>query len=138
MIKKVRLLGRVRSDDQGQMIFTSKLHDGTPLSVVVTECDIQLNGTLDEKDNSTSAFLYVVQEAQQDHRCYLTLPKPSVRFGKSVTVHYSLLSSPYTKLENFHPRVLNREPEVEHKSEFKESASLFNKLFTKKFKPSNE
>ena len=113
MIKRMRLLGRIYLNDQQEIIFTSELHDGTPFHLVVSENDIQINGLLDEKDNTTPAFLYVVQAAQQDHRCYLTLPKPSLRFGKSVIVHLSLLTNATLKLESFCHRILNGKSNVD-------------------------
>ena len=87
MIKRMRLLGRIYLNDQQEIIFTSELHDGTPFHLVVSENDIQINGLLDEKDNTTPAFLYVV--------------------------HLSLLTNATLKLESFCPRILNGKSNVD-------------------------
>lgn len=131
MIKKMRLKGSVKLNDQNQMTFVGNLHDNTSFSILVSEYDVQSNGNLNEKDFSIPAFLFVTQEAQQDHRCYVTLPQPDLRFGRHVMVHRSNLIQPSLKLENFKPRSNKAKQETKEVDKSKQ-LSLFERLFQRK------
>jgi hypothetical protein len=99
MIKKMKLRGQVTSGPDGSLSFSSKLHDGTPFSVNVNDKDVQINEDFDSVTKSADAWLMVVQQAQQDYRCYVLLPKPSLQFGKYIMVKMGQLSSQSPTIE---------------------------------------
>lgn len=125
MIKKMRLKGRVKLNDQNKMVFIGNLYDNTQFSLLISEYDVQSNGNLDDKDHSIPAFLFVTQEAQQDNRCYVTLPQPDIRFGRHVMVHQSNLLQPCLKIENFNPSPKKLKQEENPNKQL----SLFERLF---------
>lgn len=97
MIKKMKLKGEVyRQDDS--YIFTSTHYDGTPFTLKTTKDDLQLKEPFSEHKDLVDCVLYVILEGQQDSRCYLTLPQPSLHYGKQVTVNRGQLlihNAPY-------------------------------------------
>jgi hypothetical protein len=110
MIRKMKLRGRVTSGPNGTLSFSSTLHDGTPVSLNVTDKDVQINEDFDQVTKSADAWLMVTQQAQQDYRCYIILPKPSLQFGKYITVKMSQLSAQTPIIEKLSAKL--QKPEV--------------------------
>jgi hypothetical protein len=86
MIKKMKLKGELTLQD-GVLLFTSTHYDGTPFSVKTTEADLQFKELPNDQIEPIECVLYVILEGQQDSRCYLTLPQPSLQYGRQVTVN---------------------------------------------------
>ncbi len=82
----------------GVWTFASTMYDGTPFYIETTDKDIQLMQELDA-EYASKCVLHVVMEAQQDSRCYLTLPQPSLRHGKQIIVNRGQLVLPNTPIE---------------------------------------
>lgn len=101
MQKRMKLKGRIRLDDDNSMYFSSTLHDKTGFSLLVTQYDVELNDSFTDKEKTVDGWLYVTQEAQQDSRCYLTLPKPVLIYGKQIVVHEHQLLAQGLTIENF-------------------------------------
>jgi|694.fasta_scaffold55069_8 hypothetical protein len=83
---------------QDALIFTGEHFDGTPFSLKTTEADIHLKEPFTDKIDTVECVLHVVLEGQQDSRCYLTLPQPSLQYGRQVTVNRGQLlihNAPY-------------------------------------------
>jgi len=103
MKKEMKLKGRILLTD-GVMQFTGYLHDKTQFSLYVTEHDVELNEDFTELINCVDGWLFVLQEAKQDTRCYLTLPKATTRFGKQVVVHELDLNPRNLNINSFNPK----------------------------------
>ena len=115
MTKQVKLKGQVRLSEDGFMSFHGTLHDGTPFSMRVTEHDVELNDVLHYGNKQVDGWLFVVQEAKQDTRCYLTLPKPTINFGKQILVHEYQLMPRNATLADFRPQTQGGKP-VQHEA----------------------
>jgi hypothetical protein len=97
MIKKMKLKGTVKKQDE-ILIFSSNHYDGTPFSIKTTNSDIHLKEPFNDELEFVECVLHVVLEGQQDSRCYITLPQPSISCGKHVTVNRGQLlihNAPY-------------------------------------------
>lgn len=105
MIKKMKLWGDIVQTPNG-FVFESSHCDGTPFSLPVFSDDVQIAGEF-VKDKA-QGWLYVIQEGQQDVRCYISLPRPSLQFGKHVTVNQSQLDSRASSVSDFKPRVIGK------------------------------
>ena len=105
MIKNMKLKGKIKKNFDN-FIFLGKLCDNSLFSIDVCKREFQLNGEYEELDNSTPALLYVTLQAQQDHRCYIELPKPDIRFGKYVMVHESNLIDRNINISRFNPKII--------------------------------
>lgn len=92
------------------------MHDETPFSMVVAEHDVELNDEFTSEKSTVDGWLFVTQEAQQDTRCYLTLPKPTLQFGKQVVVHELQLMPLNAKIEDFRPKTLEKSKPAAKKS----------------------
>jgi exosome complex RNA-binding protein Rrp4 len=57
-------------------------------------------------------WLHVVQEAQQDTRCYLTLPKPSLQHGRQILAHVLSLMPRVTSINDFKPQKMGGKTKV--------------------------
>lgn len=101
----MKLKGRVLKESNGLLTFSSKMHDETPFSMQIDEHDVQLNDEFNSDRNTVDGWLFVVQEAQQDTRCYLTLPKATLQFGKQVVVKDFQLMPLNATLESFNPKL---------------------------------
>lgn len=104
MIKQMKLKGTVTLNDNNTYTFRSKLHDGTQFEVQVLEHDFEANELFEWDKLTVDGWLFVQQEAQQDNRCYLTLPKPSLQHGKQVLVHQYQLMPRNATLADFRPQ----------------------------------
>lgn len=104
MQKKMKLKGRVLKGADGSLTFSSTMHDGTPFNMPVTEYDIETNDAFEPDRMTVDGWLFVVQEAQQDTRCYLTLPKASLQFGRQVVVQDLQLMPLNASIASFNPK----------------------------------
>lgn len=105
MIKKMKLKGQVQRN-KNELTFISTLWDGTSFSIPVTEEHLQLKEELTDANQNSEAVLYVLMEAQQDSRCYLTLPQPSLRHGHQVVVNRGqllLFNTPFVTAKTEEP-----------------------------------
>jgi hypothetical protein len=100
----MKLKGRIRLNMDRTLTFISTLHDGTPIELQVDVYDIEQNDPFLDDRLTVDGWLFVVQEAKQDNRCYLTLPKPSLQFGKQVIVHELQLMPVGAILNDFKPQ----------------------------------
>lgn len=99
----MKLKGKIRKESSGDLIYICKLHDGTPFSMPISEYDVELNENFDSEKTIVDGWLFVTQEAQQDSRCYLTLPKPTLQFGKQIVVNEIQLMPLKATLNSFNP-----------------------------------
>lgn len=91
MIKPMKLKGIIQKDNDA-LTFHGTLHDNSPFSVNISEHDVVLNEPFTHEKNRVDGWLFIQQEAQQDNRVYVTLPKPSLQHGHHVLVHeYQLM-----------------------------------------------
>lgn len=104
MTKQMKLKGVIRLAEDGSKTFHSTLHDGTSFSLLVTEHDVELNDVLHWGNKQVEGWLFVVQEAKQDSRCYLTLPKPTINYGKQILVHELQLMPRNATIADFRPQ----------------------------------
>ena len=88
------------------LIFQCTHFDGTPFCIPVSLEDVQLMGEFAQ--NKCHCWLLVTQEGQQDVRCYIRMPRPSLQFGKFLTVHESQLDSLATSAKDYKPRVFGK------------------------------
>ena len=86
MSKEMKLKGYIMLENNRSLTFTGEMCDHTQFSITVDQFDIELNEDFLPSRRRVRGWLYVTQEAQQGSRVYLTLPKPSLQFGKQVTV----------------------------------------------------
>lgn len=87
MKRQMKLRGTVKLEQNNTLTFSSQMYDKTPFSLPVDQFDIELNETFTPKRRFVEGWLFVEQEAQQTDHVYLTLPKPTLQFGKQITVH---------------------------------------------------
>lgn len=104
MQREMKLQGRVRLENNGSWTFVTTLYDGSPLEVGVAEYDVQLNEEFSKDVKTVDGFLFVMEEAKQADRCYLTLPKPSMQYGKQVLVRDLQLMPRNVSLNSFSPK----------------------------------
>ncbi len=101
LVQKMKMRGSVKLELNGSMTFHSVLYDKTPFYLTVGEHDVQLNEQFSPSKQTVEGFLYVDKESQQADRCYLTLPKPTIQFGRQVTVSEFDLMPFGVKLDDF-------------------------------------
>jgi hypothetical protein len=101
MQKQMKLKGRILLNSE--MVYSSSMHDGTPFSMAVDQHDVQLNEELTE-GNTVDGWLFVIQEGQQADRCSITLPKPTLQFGKQIIVKDLQLMPLNITIESFNPK----------------------------------
>lgn len=93
MIRKMNLKGKVNKN-KNNLTFDGVLYDGTPFSLGIIEADLDLNENLAENVQDFEALLKVDLLAQQDARCSITLPQPTLRYGHQITVNRQQLVFP--------------------------------------------
>lgn len=107
MVKAMKLKGQIRlNKDDGTVSFLGKLIDGTQFECKVCMHDYEQNEYFAPRKYTVDGWLYVVQEAQQHNRCYLTLPKPSIQHGKQILVDELQLQPRGIKISDFKPKKL--------------------------------
>lgn len=103
MIRPMKLRGRIVLNDDATMTFRSTLYDDTPFSLTVGEHDIEKNAIFRTDRRTVDGWLHVQQESQQDTRVYLTLPKPTLEYGKQILVNEIQLMPRQTSISDFRP-----------------------------------
>lgn len=97
----MKLKGTVKQESDGSYVFTGKLYDGTLFNLTAGNYDLQLNEGFTIKKPIVEGWLYVVKESQQADRCYITLPKPTIQYGRNITVSEFDLMRPGATLDDF-------------------------------------
>ena len=83
MVKLMKLKGQVQLNLNRTYTFISKLYDGTPFTVeAVTMHDFEICDEFEPNKYTVDGWLYVVQEAKQESKVFLTLPKSNINYGK--------------------------------------------------------
>lgn len=103
MKKAMKLKGRVFLEKDRTLRFESTVYDGQTFSLKVSQFDVQLGGSFKPSKMYVDAHLFCVCEAQQGDVCYLTLPKPTINYGRQVTVKEHLLQPRDVSIEDFKP-----------------------------------
>jgi hypothetical protein len=104
MVSEMKLKGRIVLEDDRGLNFFGEFYDGTPFSLRVDQFDIELNDEFLPSRRSVDGWLFVAQEAKQADRCYLTLPKPTIQFGKQVVVRALDLMPRRVTIADFGPQ----------------------------------
>lgn len=101
MTREMKLKGHIMLENNRSLTFTGEMYDHTPFSLTVDQFDIEMNEEFMPSKRTVRGWLYVTQEAQQGSRVYLTLPKPTIQFGKQVVVHELKLMPRIVTLADF-------------------------------------
>jgi hypothetical protein len=88
----------------GTYTFVSKLYDGTLFELTVGEYDFEQNDEFQPNRMTVDGWLFVIEEAKQDTRSYLTLPKPTLQYGRQIIVHEFQLMPVGATLADFKPQ----------------------------------
>lgn len=105
MVKLMKLKGQVRLNMDRSYTFIGKLYDQTQFDVEnVTIHDFETIDEFEPNKYTVDGWLYVVQEAKQDTRVYLTLPKPSITHGKQILVNELQLMPRSASINDFKPQ----------------------------------
>lgn len=113
MIKQMKLKCRLRLEDDRSVTAVAKMHDGTSFEISnVNEHEAVPNENYLADRRTVDGWLFVIQEAKQGDRCYLTLPKPSLTHGKQVIVQELDLMPAHVSLKDFNPQT-KEVPETE-------------------------
>lgn len=100
----MKLRGRLRLNMNRTITFVGNVYDGTSFECNVDIHDFHQNEEFVPDRYVVDGWLYVTQEAKQGDRCYLTLPKPSLQFGKQVLVNELQLMPMHVSIEDFNPQ----------------------------------
>lgn len=114
MVKQMKLRGDIRLEN-GHKFFHGPICDGDTFSIHVYDHDVELNEPFTEDKKQVAGWLYVIQEAQQNDSCYLTLPQASIRFGRQITVSELYLMPRNATLADFNPQKQGKNAPVEPK-----------------------
>ena len=112
MVSAKKLSGFISLESDRSLKFSSKLYDGTSFSLNVDQVDVQLNEDFRPSKTVVTGFLFVQQEAQQSDICYLTLPKPTLNYGRQITVKSIQLMPREVSIKNFNPQKKNVKKET--------------------------
>lgn len=105
MVKLMKLRGQVRLNMDRTFTFISKLYDGSQFTIEnVTLHDFEQSDEFEPDKYTVDGWLFVTQEAKQDTRCYMTLPKPTLAHGKQILVHELQLMPRVASIEDFKPQ----------------------------------
>lgn len=101
MVLEKKLKGVVTLESNRSLKFRGRLYDKTEFELSVDQFDVQLNENFLPSKTTVSGFLFVVQEAQQNSICYITLPKPCLPYGRHITVNSLELMDRNVSIESF-------------------------------------
>ncbi len=107
MIKPMKLKGYIELHDDRSLFFHGTLIDGTSFSVQADQFDVELNEDFRPSKRRVEGWLFVQQEAQQGNRVYLTLPKPSLQYGRQILVDELQLMPRHATLADFGAKQVN-------------------------------
>jgi len=82
----MKLKGYIELQDDRSLVFHGTMIDQSPFSIRVDQFDVELNENFRPTKRRVQGWLFVQQEAQQNNRVYLTLPKPSLQHGHQIVV----------------------------------------------------
>ena len=103
MVAAKKLRGTITLQKDHSLRFNGSLYDKTPFELNVDPFDIQLTEEFMPSKTTVMGYLFVQQEAQQGDICYLTLPKPNIKFGRQITVNSIYLMDRHVTIEAFRP-----------------------------------
>jgi hypothetical protein len=104
MVKLMKLKGQVRLNMDRTFTFISTLYDETQFECTVDLYDFEQNDEFLPGRYTVDGWLFVTQEAKQDTRCYLTLPKPTIQYGKQILVNELQLTPRGLTIADFNPQ----------------------------------
>jgi outer membrane usher protein FimD/PapC len=110
MVKLMKLSGQLRLNMNKTITFMSTIYDGTPFECNVDIHDYEQNEEFQPGKYTVDGWLFVVQEAKQDDKCYLTLPKPSIVFGRQILVKELQLMPRAASIADFKPQKQGGKP----------------------------
>lgn len=100
--KPMKLRCTITLENDRTFTVNSKMFDGTPFRLVVSEYDIQLNQEFLPSRRTVNGWLYVQHEAEQYERAYITLPKPTINHGHNIVVNkYDLMPRYGVTIDDF-------------------------------------
>lgn len=106
MAKPMRMRCTVSHEQESPWMYriNAVLFDGTPLSFKTERHNVEVNEELTETSTVADGWVSVQHEAQQGSLVKITLPSPSLEFGKNVNVdEYTLMPLGVT-LDRFNPK----------------------------------
>jgi hypothetical protein len=104
MVKLMKLRGQVRLNMDRTFTFISSLYDGTQFELPIDQHDFEQNDDFIPGKYTVDGWLFVTQEAKQADRCYLTLPKPTLQYGKQILVNELQLMPRGLTIDDFKPQ----------------------------------
>lgn len=108
MSKPMKLRCKVSIDHESPWMFrvNAVMFDGTPLSFKTERHNVELSDPIAEEVPVVDGYVQVTQVAQQESLIYITLPSPSLEFGKNVNVHKNTLMPMGVTIENFKTKTI--------------------------------
>ena len=108
MSKPMKLRCTVSTDHESPWMFrvNATMFDGTPLSFKTERHNVDLSDPITEENPTVGGYVHVTHVAQQGSVVYITLPSPSLEFGKNVNVHEDVLMPVGVTIENFKTRTV--------------------------------
>lgn len=101
MTKPMKLRCRIYKSSIPEMYdVVSKQFEGTEFRITVSVHDIQLSDSFVD-DSPVDGWVNVEHMAQQGHRVTITLPAPSLNFGRTVSVSEYELAPRHQTIEDF-------------------------------------
>lgn len=104
MVAAMKLRGTISLETDRSLKFHGNLYDGTPFELQVDQFDVQMNEEFRPSRTTVTGFLFVQQEAKQSDICYLTLPKPTLNFGRQISVRDLQLMPREISIAAFNPK----------------------------------
>jgi len=102
--KPMKLRCKITLEDNHTFTAHSKMFDGTPFKLLVSEYDFKLNGEFLPSKRTVDGWVYVHQESQQHDRVYITLPKATIEHGYHLVVSQFDLMPRQASIEDFKPK----------------------------------
>lgn len=75
--------------------------DGTPVTIKTSFYNVELSQPITPENPTVFGVIHVVQEAKQGSLVAITLPSPSLEFGKNINVNESQLTPLGATIANF-------------------------------------
>jgi hypothetical protein len=106
MPKPMRMSCTVSHDAESPWMFriSAVMFDGTPLSFKTERHNVELNEDITLERPTVTGWVNVQHEAQQGSLVKITLPSPSLEYGKNVNVEQNVLMPLGVSLDRFNPR----------------------------------
>ena len=126
----MKLKGIVQREADASLTFHGTLHDNSTFEIRVSEHDVELNEPFKRNKNRVEGWLFIVQEAQQFDRVYITLPSPSLQHGHHVLVHELQLMPVNASIADFEAKKPVGETFSVKKPEVKKDAKVVKEALT--------